>query len=68
MSPIVLADGRNPDEFLFLSWDNDTSGHVGSGSGAPVCSSSQSIHIAEVKSNDADYYGSYVSFHKDFFR
>ena len=23
VSPIVLADGRNPDEFLFLSWDNE---------------------------------------------
>ena len=30
---IIAADGRNPDTWIFLAYENDTSGHVASGSG-----------------------------------
>ena len=33
---IITADGRNPNIWLFLAYENDTDGHVGS-SGGNVC-------------------------------
>ena len=33
---IIAADGRNPDAWIFLAYENDTSGHVGS-AGGDIC-------------------------------
>ena len=68
LSPILADDTRTPDVFACLSWDNDESGTVGSspvgwGGGWKACNpTGKSAHIAEVRSNDDDFYGSYVSF------
>ena len=49
----MASDTRSPDVFLFLTWQNDTSGLVGSSGGQPICSSAQPFHIAEAKSTDS---------------
>ena len=36
---IMAADGRNANMWVFLAYENDTSGHVGSGSGYSTCGS-----------------------------
>ena len=35
---IIAADGRNPNVWIFLAYENDTYGHVG-GSGGNICES-----------------------------
>ena len=47
------SDTRSPDVFLFLTWQNDTSGLVGTSGGQPICSSAQPFHIAEAKSTES---------------
>ena len=35
-STIIAADGRNPEAWIFLAYENDTTGHVGS-AGGDIC-------------------------------
>ena len=37
-STIIAADGRNPNAWIFLAYENDTTGHVGS-AGGDICRS-----------------------------
>ena len=57
----MASDTRYPDVFLFLTWQNDTSGLVGTSGGQPICSSAQPFHIAEAKSTDS-YSGNVIIF------
>ena len=56
------SDTRFPDVFLFLIWQNDTSGLVGTSGGQPICSPAQPFHIAEAKSTDS-YSGNVIIIH-----
>ena len=38
-STIIANDGRNANIWVFLAYENDTSGHVGSGTGYSNCGS-----------------------------
>ena len=58
----MASDTRSPDVFLFLTWQNDTSGLVGTSGGQPICSSAQPFHIAEAKSTDI-YSGNVIIIH-----
>ena len=58
----MASDTRSPDVFLFLTWQNDTSGLVGTSGGQPICSSAQPFHIAEAKSTDS-YSGNVIIIH-----
>ena len=56
----MASDSRSPDVFLFLTWQNDTSGLVGTSGGQPICSSAQPFHIAEAKSTSDSYSGNVI--------
>ena len=58
----MASDTRSPDVFLFLTWQNDTSGLVGTSGGQPICSPAQPFHIAEAKSTDS-YSGNVIIIH-----
>ena len=53
VNPIVLSDTRSPDVFLFLTWQNDTSGSVGCGDLKAVCEDAQTIQIVEAWTDDS---------------
>ena len=44
-SAIIAADGRNPEAWIFLAYENDTIGHVGSASG-DICGGFQVVFEA----------------------
>ena len=45
-STIIANDGRNANIWVFLAYENDTSGHVGSGSGDTVCEGANGVYEA----------------------
>ena len=54
----MLGETRTPDLFLFLTWQNDTSGTVGTGQNNAICLD-QSFNIAEARTDDS-YSGSVI--------
>ena len=55
----MLNETRTPDSFLFLTWQNDTSGTVGTGGITAICIDAQSFTIAEARTDDS-YSGSVI--------
>ena len=49
----MLGETRPPDLFLFLTWQNNTDGTVGTGRGNPICSDAQSFSIVEARTDDS---------------
>ena len=55
----MLGETRTPDLFLFLTWQNDTGGTVGTGRNSPICLDAQSFEIVEARTDD-NYSGSVI--------